>query len=114
MEQDKKATWVLSAIGVVASVWLAVLLAPTLGGELFVMLPKLTDALSHPFRFSWCRATMPCVAVFLFLYTAALLIYRHTKPNHRRRVEHGSAKWGDVRGINRKYCQKPWESNRIP
>ena len=113
MEQDKKATWFLSVIGGVASVWLSVLIAPTLGGGLFVMLPKLTDALSHPFRFSWCRATLPCVVVFLFLYTAALLIYRHTKPNHRRRAEHGSAKWGDVRGINRKYCQKPWESNRI-
>ena len=113
MEQDKKIGWILSVLGGIAVVWFAILLAPTLGGGLFAMLPKLADAFGHPFRFSYDSMTVPLAAAVLAIYVCLLLLWRFTKPNHRRRIEHGSAKWGSVRSINKRYCQNPWESNRI-
>jgi type IV secretion system protein VirD4 len=93
--------------------WLSVLIAPTIGGGLPVMLPKLREAFYHPFRLSWCGKTLPCALVLLAVYGVALLIYHYTKPNYRRREEHGSAKWGNIKEINRRYTQEPSESNKI-
>lgn len=36
-----------------------------------------------------------------------------TKKNYRRRQEHGSAKWGNPKAINKKYKQKPFANNKI-
>ncbi len=36
-----------------------------------------------------------------------------TKKNYRRREEHGSAKWGNPKAINKKYKQKPFANNKI-
>ena len=36
-----------------------------------------------------------------------------TRRNYRRGVEHGSAKWGSPERLNRKYCAKPPEPNKV-
>lgn len=101
------------AIGLVAAVWLAILVAPTIGGGLTEMLPKLAEAFAHPFLFIWHDLTLPCIGIFSSVYCLVLLIYDSTKPNYRRREEHGSAKWGEANAVNKRYSQKPQESNRI-
>lgn len=112
--KDKKLVWYISAgMGLLAALWLAVLIAPIVGGGLPQMLPKLGDVFSHPFRLSWCKYTLPCVGVFIVVYALTLVLYHYTKPNYRRRVEHGSAAWGDAEKICRKYRQEPPESNKI-
>ena len=40
-------------------------------------------------------------------------IYFSTRKNYRRREEHGSAKWGNVRAIDKKYRQKPLSENKL-
>lgn len=40
-------------------------------------------------------------------------MYKSTRKNYRRRAEHGSAKWGISRIINKKYKQKPFRNNKI-
>lgn len=35
-------------------------------------------------------------------------MYESTRKNYRRREEYGSAKWGIVSAINKKYRQKPF------
>ena len=101
------------ALGGVAVLWLSLLIAPCIGGGLLEMLPKLTDALAHPFRISWCEATIPCALVLALAYGLALIVMHYTKPNYRRREEHGSAKWGSIKELQKKYRQKPVESNKI-
>ena len=114
MKNDNKKLWlVLGAVGLLVPVWLAVLIAPTLGGGLPVMIPKMGDAFSHPFRFTWCDITLPCIAVFAAIYGLILIVYHYTKPNYRRREEHGSAKWGEAKEINKKYHQAPEENNKL-
>ncbi len=104
---------VLGVIGLLVTVWLAVLIAPTIGGGLPVMLPKLKEAFLNPFRFAWCDNTLPCILIFTAIYVFAIVVYHYTKPNYRRREEHGSAEWGNVKELNKKYCQYPYENNKI-
>ena len=114
MKNDNKKLWlIVGAVGLLVPVWLAVLIAPTLGGGLPVMIPKMGDAFSHPFRFTWCDVTLPCIVVFTAIYGLILIVYHYTKPNYRRREEHGSAKWGEAKEINKKYHQAPEENNKV-
>ena len=114
MKNDNKKLWlVLGVVGLLVPVWLAVLIAPTLGGGFPVMIPKMGDEFSHPFRFTWCDVTLPCIVVFTAIYDLILIVYHYIKPNYRRREEHGSAKWGEAKEINKKYRQEPMENNRI-
>ena len=114
MKNDNKKLWlIVGVVGLLVPVWLAVLIAPTLGGGLPVMIPKMGDAFSHPFRFTWCDVTLPCIVVFTAIYALILIVYHYTKPNYRRREEHGSAKWGEAKEINKKYHQAPEENNKV-
>lgn len=114
MKNDNKKLWlILGAVGLLVPVWLAVLIAPTFGGGLPVMIPKMGDAFSHPFRFTWGDITLPCIVVFAAIYGLILIVYHYTKPNYRRREEHGSAKWGEAKEINKKYHQAPEENNKL-
>ena len=112
-EERKTGTAVFLAIGAAAVLWLSLLLAPCLGGGLPQMIPKLGDALSHPFRLSFCGASVPTALILLAVYGLVILICHYTKPNYRRREEHGSAHWGKIADIDRKYRQEPPESNKI-
>ncbi len=114
MKNDNKKLWIIvGLVGLLVPVWLAVLIAPTLGGGLPVMIPKMGDAFLHPFRFTWCDMTLPCIVVFTAIYGLILIVYHYTKPNYRRREEHGSAKWGEAKEINKKYYQAPEENNKV-
>ncbi len=110
--EDHNAWW-LALLGVLPIIWLAVLIAPAIGGGLPIMIPKLGDAFSHPLRLTWCDNSLPCILILLAVYGFVLLVYYYTKPNHRRREEHGSAKWGRLRKIMQTYTQYPEESNKI-
>ncbi len=112
--KDKKTLYVLLGVaGWVLVFWFALMIAPTLGGGISSMIPKLGKALANPFYLVWSDNTLPTILVFTVLYGFALLIYHYTKPNYRRREEHGSAKWGDAKEINKKYHQEPRENNKI-
>ena len=104
---------VFGVIGLLVTVWLAVLVAPTIGGGLPIMLPKLKEAFLNPFRFTWCDNTFLCILIFTAIYVFVLVVYHYTKPNYRRREEHGSAEWGNVKELNKKYWQEPYENNKI-
>ncbi|WP_420314517.1 VirD4-like conjugal transfer protein, CD1115 family, partial [Anaerovorax odorimutans] len=46
-------------------------------------------------------------------YLFGLGIYVSTRRNYRKGEEHGSAKWGEARAINKKYCEKPFTANKL-
>ena len=43
----------------------------------------------------------------------AIGIYFSTRRNYRRRVEHGSAKWGNADALNKKYRDKDPSENKL-
>jgi len=110
---QKRWEWLFVLLGAFLLVWVGVLIAPALGGGLPIMIPKLKEAIKHPLDLGWCENSLPCVGVLLAIYGFCLLIYFFTKPNYRRREEHGSAKWGKIGKIARQYVQYPEEQNKI-
>ena len=72
---------ILAGIGIIPVVWLALLIAPTFGGGLTVMLPKWTKALENPLRITWCGDSLKTVLAFISIYIFALLIYHYSKHN---------------------------------
>lgn len=115
MRRDKfsKTRVILYACGIIPVVWLALLLAPSLGDGIAGLLQTGGTALAQPFHIVLCEDSLQTVLVFLLCYGIALAVYLSTDRNYRRREEHGSAKWGSSGAVNRKYAAKDTAANKI-
>ena len=114
MKPDNKAggSW-LYALGLIPVVWFALLIAPSLSGGLSEIVNVLPAAMNHPFQIVWCEDSVKAVLIFIAAYGLGIGIYLSSRRNYRRGEEHGSAKWGDPRAVNKKYRDKDPFQNRI-
>ena len=112
-QDDKQTAIILSVIGIIPVVWLSLLIAPSVSGGLPAILPKLLTVFNNPFQIELCEDSLKTVLVLLLCYGFGLGIYFSTRRNYRRREEHGSAKWGDARTVNKKYYQAPKSENKL-
>ena len=112
-QDDKQSAVILSVIGILPVVWLALLIAPSVKGGLPEILPKLMTVFNNPFQIELCEDSLKTVLVLLLCYGFGIGIYFSTRRNYRRREEHGSAKWGDARAVNKHYCQTPKSENKL-
>lgn len=103
----------LYVIGLIPVIWLAILIAPSLNGGLPQIIKDFPKVMENPFSFNFCDKTIITLVVFIITYILGIGIYISTKKNYRRREEHGSAKWGDAKRLNKKYEQVPFSSNKI-
>ena len=110
MKQDDKRTAVILSLPVV---WLALKIAPSVGGGLAAILPELMSVFENPFHIELCEDSVKAVLVLLLCYGMGIGIYFSTRRNYRRREEHGSAKWGEARTVNKKYAQHPKSANKL-
>ena len=112
-DNDRQTAVILSIIGIVPVVWLALLLAPSVKGGLVEMIQALPLALNNPLHIEICEDSVKTVLVLLLSYGMGIGIYFSTRRNYRRREEHGSAKWGNARAIDKKYRQSPPSENKL-
>ena len=112
-QDDKQSAVILSVIGILPVVWLALLIAPSVKGGLPEILPKLMTVFNNPFQIELCEDSLKTVLVLLLCYGFGIGIYFSTRRNYRRREEHGSAKWGDAKAVNKKYYQAPKNENKL-
>ena len=112
-QDDKRTAVILSLIGIIPVVWLALKIAPSVGGGLAEILPGLMTVFNEPFRIELCEDSVKAVLVLLLCYGMGIGIYFSTRRNYRRREEHGSAKWGDAKAVNKKYAQFPKSENKL-
>ena len=112
-QDDRQSAIILSAIGIIPVVWLAWLIAPSVGGGLPEILSKLLTVFNNPFHIEFCEDSLKTVLVLLLCYGFGIGIYFSTRKNYRRREEHGSAKWGNANAVNKKYCQTPKSENKL-
>jgi len=110
---DRRARAILCLFGIVPVIWLGLLIAPALNGGLTEIMKQLPVAMNNPFRIDLCEDSVKTVLLFLCAYGLGIGIYFSTRRNYRRGEEHGSAKWGDARAVNRKYRDKDPFANRI-
>lgn len=112
-QDDKQAAVILSVIGIIPVIWIALLIAPSVDGGLPEILPKLMTVFNNPFQIELCEDSVKTVLVLLLAYGMGIGIYFSTRRNYRRREEHGSAKWGEARAVNKKYHQAPESDNKL-
>ena len=93
-------------IGIVPIVWLALLLAQSLGGGLPELLRNLTSALEQPTNIIWTDKSLPTILICLAAYGMAVLLYRTNQGRTRDGEEHGSAVWATPASVNAQFAQK--------
>ncbi len=93
-------------IGIVPIVWLALLLAQSLGGGLLELLRNLTSALEQPTNIIWTDKSLPTILICLAAYGMAVLLYRTNRGRTRDGEEHGSAAWATPASVNAQFAQK--------
>ncbi len=104
---------VLYLLGVIPTIWIALLIAPSIHGGLPTIIKDFPKAMENPFSIAFCHDSIKTIFIFVVAYLLGIGIYISTKKNYRRREEHGSAEWGEAKTINKKYEQNPYSSNKI-
>lgn len=115
MRDDKFSTEyiVLYIFGLIATIWFSLLIAPAMSDGLAGLINELPNAMNNPFKITWCENSLKTVLILAMIYGVALGVYLSNERNYRRREEHGSAKWGNARQVNRKYVNKDKYYNKI-
>lgn len=113
MLDNKKETIVFFIIGLIFTIWFAIAITPSLDGGLPQIIKDFPNIVENPFKLVLKKETLKNIIVFNGIYILGIGLYISSKKNYRRREEHGSAKWGNVKTVNKKYFQQPWNYNKI-
>lgn len=104
---------VLCLFGILPVVWLGLLIAPAAHGGLPEIVARFPAAMSDPFHIELCKDSLKTVLFLLCVYGLAIGIFLSSRRNYRRGEEHGSAKWGSAKTVNKKYRATKFEDNKI-
>ena len=104
--------WAACAIPVL---WLAAMLAYAYedGMNLFDLMARFNQVMERPLAIQWTPYTLRFLAGALILYLGVICLYYSSRQAKRPGEEHGSAHWGSVRELNRKYRDKDPDNNVI-
>lgn len=106
-DNNKESSIILAIIGIIPTIWIALLIAPSVSGGLPEIVSKLGDIFNQSFTINICKDSLRTVLVLLLAYGLGVGVYFSSMRNYRRREEHESAKWGNARTVNKKYKQLP-------
>ena len=98
----KEENYYLIIIGIIPVIWLALLIAPFTDGNLIEIITNLETAIKKPFNIELCENSLATIFFFILFYLFGITLYFSNKKNYRRNKEHGSAKWGNGREVNKK------------
>ena len=103
MKNDKNTPLILCLFGILPVVWLGLLIAPAAHGGLPEIVARFPAVMNDPFHIELCEDSLKTVLILLCAYGLAVGVILSSRRNYRRGEEHGSAKWGSARTVNRKY-----------
>lgn len=105
---------VMLILGVVPVIAAALWLAPFMDDSLIDMMKNLQNLDSNTWwHIQWCEDSQKAILIFLCLYCMTVGVWYASRKHYRKGEEHGSAMWGNVHSICRKYRQKPVEENKL-
>lgn len=114
MKQDnRQAQLILCLFGIIPVIWLGLLIAPAVSGGLPEIITVFPTAMNNPFHIVFCEDSLKTVLIALCAYGMGIGVYLSTRRNYRRGEEHGSAKWGNARTVDKKYRDKRPEQNKL-
>ena len=106
-------TRILCLIGILPVVWLGLLIAPAASGGLPGIVARFPAIMNHPFRIELCEDSVKTVLFLLCAYGLGIGIFLSSRRNYRRGEEHGSAKWGDAKAVNKIDRETKPEDNKL-
>ena len=88
--------------------WAALLIAGSWrdGMNLVDLLEKLSASMNSPFSVHWTKYSARCLLFFTLGYAVVALAATANRKHYRRGAEHGSARWGNVCRIAKRYRDK--------
>ena len=104
---------VLCLFGILPVVWLGLLIAPAAHGGLPEIVARFPAVMNDPFHIELCGDSVKTVLVLLCVYGLSIGVFLSSRRNYRRGEEHGSARWGNARAVNKKYRAIKPEDNKI-
>ena len=113
MNDNAKYNFILFFVGLIFVVWFALLVAPISNQGFIKIIGGISEVLKNPFSIVWCSNSFKIIALFLFIYIFCILYFFSVQKNYRRRIEYGSAKWGKINILRKKYLQSPFSNNKI-
>jgi len=104
--------WLLLAVPVL---WAGAALASGYqeGMTVFDLMGRFSVMLERPFAIHWTPYTPKFMLGALVVYAFAIVLYVSSRQNRRPGEEHGSAHWGNVYQLDRKYRDKAPRNNAI-
>ena len=110
---NEKDNHYLYLIGLIPTIWISLLIAPHIKEGFYNIINEFSKSMNNPFKITWCNDSIKVTIILIFIYLVGIGIYITTKRNYRKGEEYGSAKWGKISEINKKYEQQPIEMNKI-
>ena len=83
------------------------------GMTVFDLMGRFSELLERPFAIRWTPHTPKFMLGALLIYGFSVVLYCSTRENRRPGEEHGSAKWGSPKLLDRKYRDKAPFQNTI-
>ena len=108
--KDSAPVWALFSVPVIYFA-LAAATVYEPGMSLLRLLPAVTELGLG--RVRWTEYSMRAILLFLSAYVGGIALYWSSRQNLRPGEEHGSARWGSVRELDRKYRDRDEEMNVI-
>lgn len=114
-QENQKTIYILLGILSVFVIWLALMVAGCYEEniKLFELLDRLTVAVNNPTHITFNEYSLKAVLIFLFLYAMGIGVYFSSRENRRPGEEHGSARWGNVKSVVKRYMDKDSYKNII-
>ena len=114
-QENQKTIYILLGILSVFVIWLALMVAECYEEniKLFELLDRLTAAMNNPAHITLNKYSLKAVLIFLFLYAMGIGVYFSSRENRRPGEEHGSARWGNVKSVVKRYMDKDSYKNII-
>ena len=111
--QDRKIPKWFYLLWIIPIIWLALLVAPSISGGLPQVILDFPKVINNPFNINWCNDSLKTIFLFSTIYLLIIILCLTSEKNYRRREEHGSAKWGNIKEVNKKYQLIPINQNKI-
>lgn len=83
------------------------------GMNIIELMGRFAALVERPFSLRWTGHTLKFMLVAVVAYGVTILFLFSTKENKRTGEEHGSARWGSARQLDRKYRDKDPERNTV-
>ena len=83
------------------------------GMNIIELMGRFAELVERPFSLRWTGHTLKFMLVAVVAYGVTILFLFSTKENKRTGEEHGSARWGSARQLDRKYRDKDPERNTV-